>query len=154
LFQSDDKRRIVVIIESTHTTALVVARKRCFSPSLSSFQDRIPKREDIIIIIRKTAHNNNNKKRAERGDEKHTRQRKKKREREATTYHSCELAYFNPSMTVEYARCPKKPTLLESAGAKAKEPLGLLESAVEDANRFKECLSAIFVFRVFFFFFF
>lgn len=108
-------------------------------------------REDIIIIIiRKTAHNNNNKKRAERGDEKHTRQRKKKREREATTYHSCELAYFNPSMTVEYARCPK-PTLLESAGAKAKE-LGL-ESAVEDANRFKECLSAIFVFRVFFFFF-
>ena len=54
-------------------------------------------------------------------------------------------------MTVEYARCPKKPTLLESAGAKAKEPLGL-ESAVEDANRFKECLSAIFVFRVFFFF--
>ena len=62
------------------------------------------------------------------------------------TYHSCELAYFNPSMTVEYARCPK-PTL-ESAGAKAKE-LGL-ESAVEDANRFKECLSAIFVFRVFF----
>ena len=51
-------------------------------------------------------------------------------------------------MTVEYARCPK-PT--ESAGAKAKE---LGESAVEeDANRFKECLSAIFVFRVFFFFF-
>ena len=101
-------------------------------------------REDIIIIIiRKTAHNNN-KKRAERGDEKHTRQRKKKREREATTYHSCELAYFNPSMTVEYARCPK-PTL-ESAGAKAKE---FGESAVEDANRFKECLSAIFVLRVF-----
>jgi len=115
---------------------LVVARKRCFSPSSSSFQDRIPKREDIIII-RKTAHN---KKRAERGDEKHT--TKKKREREATTYHSCELAYFNPSMTVEYARCPK-PT--ESAGA-AKE---LGESAVEDANRFKECLSAIFVFVFF-----
>ena len=50
-------------------------------------------------------------------------------------------------MTVEYARCPK-PTL-ESAGA-AKKELGF-ESAVEDANRFKECLSAIFVFRVFFF---
>ena len=139
-FQSDKRR---IIIESNNN-ALVVKRKRCFSPS-SSFRSH-PK-ERISSSVKPTTHKKGER---QRGVRKATTRKKKEKERPrlSSSYHSCELAYFKPSMTVEYARCPK-PTLLESAGAKAKE-LGL-ESAVEDANRFKECLSAIFVFRVFFF---
>jgi hypothetical protein len=55
----------------------------------------------------------------------------KKKDVSLSSYHSCELAYFKPSTTVEYIRLPHPA---KARGANA---------VVLDVNCFKDCLSAM-----------